>query len=58
MRTQIKPFTYVELIGLIADLEAQNNPSDKDIITFYKRLKEKTEKEILTKILIELELLK
>lgn len=57
MSTQIKPFTYVELIGLIDNLKSQNNPLDKDLITFYKRLKDKTEKEILTKILIELELL-
>ena len=51
----MKPFTYYELINLLADLEAQNNPSDKDLITFYKRLKDKTETDILKKILIELE---
>ena len=52
----MKPFTYYELINFIADLKAENNPINKDIITFYERLRDKTETEILQKILIELEL--
>jgi site-specific DNA-adenine methylase len=52
----MKPFTYYELINLIADLKAENDPINKDIINFYERLRDRTENEILKKILIELKL--
>ena len=51
----MRQFTYTELIKLIKALELENNPINKDLISFYNRLKDKTEKEILKKILAELE---